>query len=168
MAHRRIVPLTVQRRITVVPLFDRQSRRYALLDTEDGERACEYAWFLHRRTGYPTYQPRGSVPLTLHRFVIGPAPHGKVIDHVNGDKLDNRRANLRVVSVSQNGLNRHRANRNNKLSSVPGVSWCKANGKWRVQIRRTGKDHFGGYFESHSEAVESAIRLRRRLLVAES
>ena len=88
------------------------------------------------------------------------------MDHINGDKLDNRRKNLRPVSVSQNGLNRHRSNRNNQSSSVPGVSWCKANNKWRVQIRRLGKDYFGGYYDNESTARRAAESLRQRLMTA--
>lgn len=101
--------------------------------------------------------------LTLHAWIFGSPPKGMVVDHANGDKLDNRRSNLRLLTVAQNGLNRHRANRNNKNSSTPGVSWCKAEEKWRVQIRRHGKDHFGGYFADESQANDAAHRLRAKL-----
>jgi hypothetical protein len=164
MNHDRIVPLTVERRVAVIPVYSDNGGCSALVDAEDGVSVSTFAWFRHRRTGYPTYRRSNGFMLTLHAWLLGAPPKGMVFDHANGNKLDNRRSNLRLLTVAQNGLNRHRANRNNKSSGTPGVCWSKAEQKWRVQIRRNGKDHFGGYFADEAQAKEAATRLRSKLL----
>jgi hypothetical protein len=164
MSQDRIVPLTIERRIAIVPVYSDRGRCSAVVDAEDAESVSSFAWFRHRQTGYPTCRRSNGLMLTLHAWLIGSPPKGLVVDHANGNKLDNRRSNLRLLTVAQNGLNRHRANRNNKSSSTPGVCWSKAEAKWRVQIRRNGKDHFGGYYSDQVQAIEAATALRTKLL----
>lgn len=100
---------------------------------------------------------------TLHVVLLGPPPRGMVIDHINGNKLDTRRSNLRIVTVAENGLNRHRANRNNRSSRHVGVTFIKREGKWRAQARWKGKDYHGGYFDTEEDAAAAARLLRERL-----
>jgi hypothetical protein len=163
MSQDRIVPLTIDRRLAIVPVYTEQGRCSALVDAEDGESVSTFAWFRHRRTGYPTCRRSNGLMLTLHAWLFGSPPPGMVVDHANGNKLDNRRSNLRLLTVSQNGLNRHRANKNNKRSGTPGVCWSKGEEKWRVQIRCNGKDHFGGYFTDEAQAIQAATTLRTKL-----
>lgn len=73
------------------------------------------------------------------------APH---IDHINGIRGDNRIANLRPATESQNQQNRHGAQKNSK-SGVLGVSWHARAGKW--QAHRNGK--YIGIFASQAEAI---------------
>ena len=157
------VPLTIDSRIALVPLHSDQGRCHAIVDADDGGRVSSLAWFRHRRTGYPTYRCCNGDLLTMHVWVVGPPPPGLVIDHINGNKLDNRRSNLRLLTVADNGLNRHRSNKNNRSSGTPGVSWCTASQKWRVQIRRHGRDYFGGYFSAEADARDAAVALRTQL-----
>jgi hypothetical protein len=77
------------------------------------------------------------------------------IDHINGDRSDNRIKNLRDVSRSLNGKNVKMYTRN--TSGHTGVSWDQVNKKWRVQIVIDGKDRCLGRFES----VEDAIAVRK-------
>lgn len=90
-----------------------------------------------------------SHPRTLHGLLTRP-PRGSHTDHINGDKLDNRRGNLRVVTPSRNQVNRKRLNRNN-TSGVRGVA--RAFGKWRAQITVNRKNHHLGLFASKEEAI---------------
>jgi hypothetical protein len=72
----------------------------------------------------------------MHRVVID-APEGSLVDHINGDRLDNRRGNLRIASHSTNAMNmrKHRG-----ASRYKGVS---KNGKyWRVQIWKDNRKAF--------------------------
>jgi len=78
------------------------------------------------------------------------------IDHVNGDKRDNRLSNLRDVPHAQNMKNL-RLRRNNR-SGVNGVYWAEHAGKWRAEIKADGKRVHCGYFDS----IEEAERARRQ------
>jgi len=95
----------------------------------------------------------------LHRVLIG-APPGYVIDHVNGNPLDNRRVNLRVATVSQNAKNR-RAQRGS-FGRYKGVH-AHNNGWWRAVIWSDGKRHSIGVYRTREEAAaaydEAAIQL---------
>lgn len=81
------------------------------------------------------------------------APAGMVVDHINGNTLDNRRSNLRVVTHKQNLRHRARgANRNNAVG-VRGVSWDKERKKFLAGIRVDGKRLNLGRFDSLDAAV---------------
>lgn len=87
--------------------------------------------------------------------------HGKmpkVIDHINGNTLDNRIENLREASTSQNACNR-KINVNN-TSGIKGVCWSKASRKWRVRICKDGKRITIGYFERLLDAEFAANTAR--------
>lgn len=66
----------------------------------------------------------------LHRRIAQPSK-GECVDHINGDKLDNRRSNLRLCDESQNAANRHAVL---SKSGLKGVCWEKQTRKWRATI----------------------------------
>ncbi len=73
------------------------------------------------------------------------------VDHINGDRTDNRRTNLREVSKSENSRNCRRTSRNK--SGVVGVYWADHAQKWRSEIQDSdGRKHLG-YFTSKGEAI---------------
>jgi hypothetical protein len=74
------------------------------------------------------------------------------IDHVNGDPADNRLENLRVVTSRQNSMNMKANSRNS--SGVMGVSWNKANDKWRA--------HIAGKTLGDFRCKDDAIRARKQ------
>lgn len=84
----------------------------------------------------------------MHRL-IAQTPADLVCDHINGDPLDNRRANLRNITQSQNLMNRGAFS--SSPSGVKGVIFDKKANKWRVQVVR--------YFESKEEAEAFYERL---------
>ena len=85
----------------------------------------------------------------------------KTIDHINGDKLDNRIENLRAATVGQNQHNR-KTNANN-TSGYKGVSWNKGCNKWLSQIKLEGKRIHLGYFDNLEEAAEVVRKAREEL-----
>jgi len=82
-----------------------------------------------RRTSYK----RGKLQktITLSRLILN-APIDKEIDHINGDKLDNRKINLRIVSDAQNKLN-HLVSKNS-TTGITGVNFHKTNKRWVTQL----------------------------------
>lgn len=92
----------------------------------------------------------------MHRMILDP-PHGMFIDHINGNGLDNRRENIRLVTPSQNALNARRAFRN-KQSKYRGVSISQApgvEGLWVAFIRANKKHKNLGYFKDEEAAARA-------------
>jgi hypothetical protein len=86
--------------------------------------------------------------LRLSRL-IAKAPTGFVVDHINGDPLDNRRANLRICTVQQNNWNRRR--RPSGHSRFKGVTL--SSGRWTAFIAPNGKQVCLGSFPTEEEAA---------------
>ena len=97
-----------------IPLYNRAKRPlFAIVDDQDFERLIDYRWRLNSK-GYAirSYSMDGKeVLIGLHREIMQPPP-GLVVDHINHDKLNNTRANLRLLTQQQNLVNR-RVFRNN-------------------------------------------------------
>lgn len=76
--------------------------------------------------------------MLLHHLVLGAVPEkGYVVDHIDGDGLNNQRANLRILTRRQNTQNQHR--KKPPTSKYPGVSLQKNSGKWITHIYISGK-----------------------------
>lgn len=132
-------------------------RAYALVDDEDFEFINKWKWHVGKY-GYatrkiPRISPETVTNIMMHRVIVNP-PNGMVTDHKNMKRLDNRRANLRVCTLTQNIWNKT-INATN-TSGAKGVSWYLTHGKvgrWRASIRANGKVFFLGYFKLKSQAI---------------
>ena len=122
-----------------------------LIDIEDLPIVSPHSWCLSK-TGYAVARINGKT-VKMHRMLTQ-CPATKVVDHVNGDRLDNRRRNLRICSPKENSRNKGMG-RNNQ-SGFPGVSKT-SNGKWRVRIMVNRKEIALGRYA----AMEEAIQVRR-------
>ena len=87
----------------------------------------------------------------MHRQIMN-APKGIVVDHINRNGLDNRKANLRFATVSQNNWN-SRKGFNCGSSKYKGVSWSKDKKKWAVWLSVNKKNKQFGYFDDEKEAA---------------
>lgn len=87
----------------------------------------------------------------IYEMCFGSIPGGSLIDHLNGDKLDNRPENLRLVDAL--GNTRNNAISTSNTSGVAGVSWDRSIGKWRAQIGVNNRQKFIGNFEEFDKAV---------------
>ena len=101
----------------------------------------------------------------LHRLVWiyhnGDVPNGMIVDHVDGNSINNRIENLRLATPSEN-------NRNSKISSkntsgVKGVYWYKRDKKWKAQIMVDHKFIHLGYYNTIEEAEAAIIIARNNL-----
>lgn len=88
--------------------------------------------------------------LYLHRVLLNAQPDERV-DHINGERLDNRRANLRLVTLCQNQQNRKCSTHTS--SGKKGVSWHRSKGKWHVRISVNGTRIHLGYFHDLETAA---------------
>jgi hypothetical protein len=146
-----------------IPLRSRtgEVRAYALVDAIDQALAEGCRWSLHS-DGYAYRQPvinGRKTTLFLHRVVMGVQPHdGQQVDHRNGDRLDCRRSNLRIVT--------HAEQRQNVARNPDrrGVYFARHRNKWYAQVKHRGKHHTAPYRGSREEAVADARELRARVL----
>jgi len=96
--------------------------------------------------------------IMLHTFLFG--ERGKTIDHKDNNGLDNREANIRITTKSNNCKNRFGRNSNN-TSGYRNVSWIR--GHWRVQLQANGKNHmFPEKFEDVDKAGRFAKSMRKK------
>jgi hypothetical protein len=78
-------------------------------------------------------------------------PPGYVVDHIDGDPLNNRRDNMRIVTSSENSWNQ-KISKANK-SGYKGVCFAAREGRWRAQIRKNKRQYMLGYFKDPADAA---------------
>ena len=98
----------------------------------------------------------------LYEKYYGKIPTGKQIDHINGNKLDNRIDNLRMVSCSQNNQNKKK--REGTTSKYKNVSFHKRDKKWEVRFYINGQKKCFGGFSTEEEAATKAREVRNQLV----
>jgi len=99
-------------------------------------------------------QHRLGTRVYLHRHIMS-APGGLFVDHVDGDGLNNRRANLRLCTHVQNQLNKGLSRRN--TTGFKGVTRGECSGRWRAVITVNGRQRHLGTFDSPEEASAAYI-----------
>lgn len=122
------------------------------VDVEDVLRLSEHSWTLSSH-GYAVSRKGNNKQIYLHRFLLG-EPKGYVVDHINGDKLDNRKSNLRTCSIKENIRNMG-SGRRNKSNKYRGVSWATKNRKWVSLITVDRRAIYLGLYESEEEAAKA-------------
>jgi hypothetical protein len=164
MATKCIRQIRIDGQVAYVPL----TRGYeAVIDVDDVHLVDGRNWHSVVR-GFTTYASclgdlaGGRQARTyMHRLIIG-FPSGFVVDHCDGDGLNNRRGNLRKATTAQNQANcrMHITN----TSGFKGVSFHLPTGRWQAQISYKSKNVWLGYFDTpenaHAAYLAEAIRLR--------
>ena len=131
----------------------------ALIDAADAERILGYRWHLHPH-GYAVRSRRtedgpGPSQIYMHRVILD-APTGVPVGRRNELRLDNRRANLRLATLSQSRADARL--RSDNTSGYRGVTGSRRDGRWQAQIQVAGKRHFLGYKEEAAQAYDAAAR----------
>lgn len=125
------------------------------VDIEDYEKIKNYCWLKHKTNGYiisNTYKINGKKKeIKLHRLIMD-AKDGDIIDHINGQKTDNRKSNLRFCNAYQNGMNS--TNKTKNISGQKGVYYIKRDDSWLADISVNGKRIRLGQRKNLKEAIK--------------
>lgn len=125
---------------------------FAKVDDVDFEYLKKRTWYFTPQ-GYAKCSNYPNTPklLSMHRLIVG-APEGVDVDHINGDKLDNRRCNLRLCSRKDNL--RNIPPRRNSKSPFKGICFDPKREKWRARIQVDNKGiHLGRFFDPRTAAL---------------
>ena len=134
----------------------------ALVDDEDAEWLGQWKWHAGSPTDGACYAKRRcpllKQPIFMHRVIMAPPP-GMLIDHIDGDGLNNQRANLRLATSGENARNQRR-----RKPNVAGYKGVYAHGRgYRATIRVDGKVHRLGVYISAESAYVAYCAAARRL-----
>lgn len=133
--------------------------QFAIVDDEDFDYLNQWKWGLHNGgyamrvqtiSGHGRRRKRTAV--LMHR-VVNKTPDGLETDHINRDKLDNRKSNLRIAMPYQNIGNQEK--RSTNTSGFKGVIWEKRAKKWMARIKINGKGVYLGLFEDKEDAAKA-------------
>ena len=108
------------------------TERYAIVDEEDYNFVNSFSPWYENDGGYAVKKTRikgANVSIRMHRLIANP-PKGLVVDHINGNRLDNRRNNLRCVSQAINSWNRTSQKRHEKYDLPAGISYDASRQKY--------------------------------------
>lgn len=148
---------------------DGSVRAHALVDADRFDELSHYRWhlsphgYVHRLT-LISEEGRPRRRMSMHRQVLGlEFGDRRHVDHINRDKLDNRRANLRLTAGSIENLQNVGA-REGATSRFRGVCWDAENARWVAQVSHAGKRHMVGRFRSEIAAALEAEAVRSVLL----
>jgi hypothetical protein len=135
--------------VRLIPLTD---GFYAYVDAADYERLSGFTWW--SASGYAARTEQGRT-IFMHREIMQP-PRGMIVDHADGNRANNARANLRVCTRSENQCNTSK--KGCCLSRFKGVSYDKRHRKWYACCQVEGVYRWLGYFEDEVEAARTYDR----------
>ncbi len=129
--------------------------KFTLIDKADYDLVSNRKWHASKAGNYWRALAKGKrvsgekrKSYLLYRLIVG-AKDGQMVDHINGDTLDNRRANLRICTVKENQRNQHARRGSSKYK---GVYWHKKYKKWTAKIIINSGALFLGNFFNEEDA----------------
>jgi len=135
--------------------------KFAKVDSEDFEFLSQWRWHFNLLGYAAKFCKKRGQCVTMHRYIINPKK-GQEVDHINGDKLDNRKSNLRICTSSQNKCNK--AKQSNNSTGLKGVTKLKTKkDSFMAQIGFNKKHYYIGVFptakKAHTAYCEKATEL---------
>lgn len=120
-------------------------------DLEDYNKIKDFSWYMSN--GYVCSQFDRKHRINMHRYLLGVGKDVDTVDHINGCRYDNRKANLRIATFQQNNVNVGKYKNNS--SGQKGVYWDKERNKWYSDITVNKKTVHLGRFNTFEEAKEA-------------
>ena len=162
------IPRIVHNKVNIYDEYveiDIGSGNKTIVDIEDYDLIKDDYWCISL-DGYAVSCSGRFTKKRLHRVLMGceNTPH-VLVDHIDRDKLNNRRHNLRIVTAQQNAFNQSK--RSNNKSGVIGVCWWDRDKNWLAQIKFNYKRHFLGYYDKFEDAVRARLRAELEYFGAE-
>lgn len=136
-----------------------------IIDVEDIDKCKKYKWKLLKnnyvcsRISFKEDNKNKSKSLLLHRYLMNPSKN-MVVDHINRNRLDNRKQNLRICTLSENNRNHNKCNTN--TSGVTGVAWISNMNKWLAYIHFEGTRINLGYFIHKEDAIKTRLEAEKK------
>jgi hypothetical protein len=154
---RGVAPEPTPDGICYIPLTQNE---FAMVDAEDYPELSKYKWSVKRSGGtkYAYRRVKGK-DIVMHRVIMNP-PEGMVVDHIDGNGLNNRRCNLRICTREQN---RYNSRPRHNQSGLRGVRFAAERGKYIVVVGHKGGKVYGGEFDDPVEAALARDRLASKL-----
>jgi hypothetical protein len=170
------IPAYIERPLVWVALLYRRLRsgypyrkipltrgKFAIVDPDDFDRLNQHKWYASKSSAKGGFYAARCLwdkvnkkkrTVKMHRQILNPPPP-LLVDHINRNGLDNRKANLRPATKSQNTVNRPIRKPKGAHSKYIGVTFQKSNKKWQAQIRAKGIPRIIGYFEKEIDAARA-------------
>lgn len=149
------LPLPIEGEIVEIRLSNGD---ITIVDAVDAD-LLQLRWQCHT-SGHNSYATHGSKKhsFSMHRHIMArvtgrPLVKGEIVDHINGNSLDNRRNNLRLCTHAQNIHNQRLSQRN--TSGYKGVSYSKKRKKWSAEIKADNVRYKLGHFDTPEAAHEA-------------
>lgn len=121
-------------------------------DLEDYDVIKEYCWYEHKKNGYlQANDPISKNIIKMHQLIFDKYP-----DHINRNRLDNRKSNLRPATPTENAQNRTKFK--NNTSNVTGVTFQQEDGIWIASITVNKQRIYLGCFTNKKEAIVTRLR----------
>lgn len=146
---------------------DGSIRALAIADEDDFDLIRQYRWRLYNRGHHVGGRLAGSRGPThyMHHIVLGQVPTRPLeVDHIDGNGLNNKRSNLRIVTKSQNQQNKSRSHGSSRFR---GVYWDRSRDKWHAQVCLNGKMINLGRYSSEEEAGAVSYKFREENFIGD-
>ena len=129
-------------------------RNYFIIDKEDYPLVFEHRWSINKDGYWQTSTIQKSKKIKMHRFLLSPN-NNQQVDHINHKRFDNRRCNLRIVTLKENSYNRKPYT--NSKSQFLGVQWRNDIHKWVASIYFNGKRIHLGTYKDKEDAIKARL-----------
>jgi hypothetical protein len=130
------------------------SPRQAVIDARDAAKVLAVGTWRMNSGGYAEHTSKRNGRILMHQLIAGKPGKGMVVDHINGRRLDNRRENLRIVTVAANSWNRPAQVWRGMV--YRGISFNENTQQWRVAFQKNGRRYSLGRYESLFQAQAAA------------